>query len=216
MKKAIVNVSTANGWYARGQQRLIRSIQQFHDDIAIYAFLGENKVNAPLHKHVPYAFKPFALDYLRNKGYELIIWLDASMFIVKSMNKIWNVIENKGYLMEESGHWLSQWCNDRALSNMNITREQASKIPMYSAGLTGLNMQFESARLFLNEWLKFAKDGQTFCGSHNDHRHDMSVASYLADKYNFKFETGGTYLAYIGGGYSQPKESAIIYLQGMA
>ena len=214
MKRAIINVCNTAGNYPQGQDRLKQSLKKYGES-DFYGFIGENKVNAPLHSVVPYAFKPFAMEYLRQKGYDLIMWADASMYAVKSLNKLWDIIERKGWLMEESGHYLGQWCNDRALKNMGITREKAMQITMYSAGMTGLNLHNEKAVNFLNDWLEFAKDNETFVGSHVDHRHDMSVASFLASKYKMDYERGGTYLAYIGKGYGEPSETSIFHLAGM-
>lgn len=214
MKKAVINVCNTAGNYPKGQQRLKESIIKF-GDCDFYGFIGERNVNAPLHSDVPYAFKPFAMQFLKDKGYDLIMWCDTSMYAVRPLETLWNIIETKGWLMEESGHHLSRWCNDRALRNMGITREQAHDIYLYSAGMTGLNMHNDKSVKFLNDWLNFAKDGETFCGSHADHRHDMSVASFLAHKYNMSYERGGTYLAYIGQVYGTPSETSIFHLQGM-
>jgi len=212
MKRAIINVSTNNAWYSKGQERLRKSIPGEN----FFGMLGEASVLAPAHTRVPYAFKPLALDYLHNKGYDLVLWLDASMWAVKPLAGIWDIIERKGWLMEESGHYLGRWCNDRALANMGITREQAMKITMYSAGMTGLNLKKAKCQNFLMEWKKYALDMETFVGSHTDHRHDMSVASFLAHKYEMDYERGGTYLAYIGKVYGQPSETSVFHLAGMS
>ena len=209
--RAIINIATPNAWYPKGQQRLRQSLQGEN----FLGYIGEHSVNAPKHSQVPYAFKPFALDWLRQKGFTSIMWLDASMYAVKSLEPLWDIIETKGWLMEEGGHWLGRWCNERALRNMGITREQANAIPMYSAGMTGLDLNNEKAVNFLNEWLRFAKDGETFKGSWQDHRHDMSVASFLAWKLGMDYECGGTYLSYIGEVYGKPSDTSIIHLAGM-
>lgn len=214
MKKAVINVCNTAGNYPKGQARLKKSIEQF-GDCDFYGFVGESNVKAPLHTQIPYAFKPFAMDWLAQKGYDLIMWADASMYAVRPLQVLWDIIKNKGWLMEESGHHLSRWCNDRALRNLGITREQAHGIMLYSAGMTGLNMHNETALKFLQDWLAFAKDGETFCGSHVDHRHDMSVASFLASKYNMSYEKGGTYLSYIGKVYGEPSNTSVFHLAGM-
>lgn len=214
MRKAIINVCTSNAWYSAGQLRLKNSLSKF-TDADFYGFVGEQHVLAPPHNRIPYAFKPFALEFLHNKGYDMVLWLDASMYAVRPLQPIWDIIENKGWLMEEAGHWLARWCNDRALRNLGLTKEDASTIPMYSAGMTGLNLKKEICQNFLKEWLKYANDGETFVGSWADHRHDMAVASALAHKYKMSYERGGTYLAYIGNVYGTPSETSIFHLAGM-
>jgi hypothetical protein len=211
MRKAVINVCTNNGGYPQGQKRLAETIK----DADFYGYVGEHKVGAPPHNKIPYAFKPFAIEHLRKKGYDLVLWCDASMIAVKPLFELFKIIELDGYLMEESGHYLGRWCNDKALRNMGITREQAMKIPMYSAGMTGLNLKDETAIKFLDDWLNFAKDGETFVGDWKDHRHDMSVASFLAHKYNMKFQRGGTYLSYIGKAYGKPSETSVFHLIGI-
>lgn len=223
--KAIINYSTLTGWYAKGQARLRERLLAMGFDGDIFTFNNVAEFGAPEHRYTPYGFKPFALDYLRKKGYKQVIWLDASIWPVKPLDSIWGWLESHETLMEEAGHWTGTWTNDNACKNLAMTRDELMTIPMYSAGMTGLDLTKEKPNLFLDEWLHHAKIG-SFSGSYDNvsntesadarcqgHRHDMSIASALRYKYGFELSKGGNFMAYIGPGYTQPKESVIFHLQ---
>jgi len=209
-KRVIVNFSVGTE-YLKGQQRLKESLK---NEETLF-FNDYDKIGSPSHYEVPYAFKLYAIYQALLQGYSSVLWLDSSIVAVKPLDKIWEIIETKGYFMEEAGHWLGRWTNDRALKNFGIDRETANNIPMYSAGLTGLDFSNQKAVDFFKDWFKFATDGETFKGDWKDHRHDMSAASFLAWKYQFELEKGGTYCAYIGTSYEETKETVIFNLIGI-
>lgn len=201
MKICILNFSSRNNYvYAKGQKRLVKSLKthQFKGDIIIWD--DEIQFGCPKHKHVPYAFKPYALKFVRDKGYDLALWLDSSFWAVKPMNDVFDIIKDRGYLMQNDGNLLGNWTHDKCLDKYGITRDEAMNISMYVAGCTGLNFHNEKANSFLDQWYEACQDGYSFQGQWDNknkkmsqdkrclgHRHDMSVGTIISRRLEMEY-----------------------------
>jgi hypothetical protein len=225
MKTAIVNF--ANGaWYPRGQTRLRKSLVETGFTGDFFGYQQYSEIDCPPHSSVPYAFKTYCLGRMRGLGYDAAIYVDASVWAVKSWEPIWDMIEKQGYYIEAAGAWTGNWTKDSVLEKFGVTRDQAMTIPMFSAGFTGLNFHNDLANEFLTQWHSYCVDHESFKGTWGNengqmskdprckgHRHDMSVASLLAWKLGMTIGEGGHFLAYIGKGYGKPHDTVVAYLQ---
>lgn len=227
MKKIVVNFASGT-WYPRGQKRLQDSLKKY-DDCEFVGFQSHNEIPCPSHKETPYAFKTFSLMKMKEYGADMAIFADASIYAVKSWKPIWDIVAEQGYYLEEAGHWTGTWTKDSVLDKYGLTRDEAMKIPMHSAGFTALNFHNKTAVEFLEKWHEAAQDGFSFKGNWTNknqtessdprckgHRHDMSVASILAHQLGMKHGSGGQYLAYIGAVFGEPKETVCAYLRPTA
>lgn len=209
----IVNVAT--GPHIKGQQRLSNSLSlTTNKDRLMYQ--SEAQVEAPLHYSNPYAFKIYAIDKARQQGYEQILWLDASVYAVKDPQPVFDWLTRHGIFMEEAGHYAGQWCNDAGLKYFGITRDEAMKMPMFSAGFIGFDFRQEIAREFFARW-KNAMLAGMFKGDWSNHRHDLTCASIIANQMGLvdRYSPGGQFFAYVGPGYNEPKETVVFHLQGV-
>lgn len=215
-QRAIVSFANERGNYLLALDRLEESVLRYCDGVSFLGFRGEGSVGAPPHLENPYAFKIHAIEEARNRGYDQILWLDSSVVFIKDSKPLFDWITEKGFFFEEAGHWVGSWCNDRTLEYFGLTREEAMKMPMFSAGFTGLDFESPIAVEFFERWKQSMLDGQ-FVGSWADHRHDMTCASIIANQMGLsrQFSTGGTFLAYVGDGYDKPKDSVICNLVGL-
>lgn len=213
MKRAIVNLVTNNSWFPRGQKRLIDSLKDNFDG-DIIPFVGEEKVGSPKHSENPYAFKVYAIDYARRMGYRQILWLDASVWAVKDIKDVWGYIDEHGYMMQEDGNMVGRWANDKCLEWFELSKEEADKMVMFSAGFLGLDFENKLVNEFFAKW-KDACDNGIFKGEWKNHRHDMTCASIIANRLKMRYTPGGTFMAYIGSAYGKPKDTACFYIQGM-
>lgn len=230
MKKCIVNLVSNNPALIAGQTRLRNSLPAWFDGDFI-GFVGEETVGAPPHLKNPYAFKIYAIEEARNRGYDQVLWLDASVYAVQPVQPIFDRMNYLGLFMEEAGHYIGSWANDRCLQYFGISRDEAMAMTMYSAGFTGIDFTNSIACEFFAEWRESMLNG-IFKGQwqnvhkteSNDprchgHRHDMTCGSIIANKQGLVkkgyYNTGGTYFAYIGAVYGQPKETAIFHLAGI-
>lgn len=202
----IVNFSTPN--YAQGQKRLAASLNGYKKlMLTDYTTIG-----SPTHKESPYEFKVHAIE----KAFELdpiVLWCDSSLWCVGDLSKIEKIILNKGYFMEEAGHYCKDWCKPETKKWFNLEPSEDNYI-MFSAGLLGLNFLKPEIQIWFAAWRESALSGQ-FKGDWSNHRHDMVCGSIIAQRMGFTYERGGSHLSYIGPGYTKPEEGTVFYLQGL-
>lgn len=201
----IVNFSTRQ--YISGQQRLASSIKGY----PILLFQDYKAIGSPTHQDSPYQFKVHSIEKAFEKD-DIVLWCDSSMVIKGDLSIIEAIIKTDGYFMEEAGHYVKDWCQESTLNYFGLNR--SSKYIMFSAGLLGLNKNNPVAMEWFARWKKSALDGH-FKGEWRNHRHDMTCGSIIAQEMGLKYQSGGTYMSYIGPGYSQPKESVIIHCVGL-
>lgn len=213
-KRAIVNFATKN--YLGIQQRLIDTINQVSgSDFCLFTF-NPQTLPCPSHQSNPYAFKIYAIEKAREMGYDQVLWLDASVYAVKDIQPVWDWLDKHGVFFEEAGHWAGTWSPQRVLDYFGITKEEAMGIPMFSGGYVGLDFRRSIAQEFFAEWKEAMLNG-IFKGSWDETRHDMTCGAIIAYKHglNSFYSSGGQFFAYVGNGFSEPKESAVFHLQGI-
>ncbi len=227
-RKVPVVINLATGNYVKGQERLDRSLvadrpfeKRFWQD--------EEQIGAPKHKENPYAFKLYGFSSAINQGFKHILWVDASVFAVKNIDPVFEVIADEGYIMQAAGHKAGTWANDRCLEYFGITRDEAMEIDMYgNAGFLGLNMNAEIAQDFLREWYVAMKAGIFKGGWRNDdlseskdprckgHRHDMVVGSIIAHKLGMEYKRGDEWLQYAAPREPVRNQTIVFKAQGVA
>lgn len=203
----VVNYSSEA--YRKPERRLADSLRQAGVRYLAFAALPDG---SPTHQQSPYEFKIHAI----RKAMEIdpiVLWADASMYLVGDIKRIEDLIETDGYYMEEAGHYAGDWCNQHARQYFQLQAYE-NKIPMFSAGLLGLNRDSVIAAEFLKQWEAAAKAG-CFRGDWKDHRHDMTCGSIIAHRLGMKLQRGGSHMAYIGPGYSTPEPEVVFHCQGM-
>jgi hypothetical protein len=189
MRKVVVNF--ASGRYAEGQQRLKQSLMATgYDGDFLFENL-ENNIPFTSHNKVNYGFKAAMIDKARCSGYELILWLDASVYAQKSIQPIFDYIEKEGYFILENTNNTGSWCADTALKPLEITREESFTIPHIFSGVFGLNVQKHTDVISEFYLMAVLRPGAFNGHKHNDrgivskdprvfgHRHDQTVLSVL-------------------------------------
>lgn len=206
----MICVNFATGNYLKGQQRLANSLNGYKKlMLDNYTAIG-----SPTHLESPYQFKVHAIEAAA-KFDHVVLWCDASLWRVGDLSKIENIILQKGYFMEEAGHYCRDWCNDYSKKVMNFDSYGDEKdYIMFSAGLLGINFNHPDASIWFEMWKDAAENG-CFRGDWSNHRHDMVIGSILAQRLGFKYERGGSHLSYVGPGYSQPEKDTVFLLQGI-
>lgn len=205
----MIVVNFATGHYLKGQQRLSKSLNG-HKQLMLSDYTS---IGSPSHSESPYQFKIHAIE----KAFcfdPIVLWCDASLWRVGDLSKIENIILERGYFMEEAGHWVRDWCKPETKEWFGLTSEELETFNMFSAGLLGLNFNNPDTQLWFAAWKTAATNGQ-FKGSYSNHRHDMTCGSIIAQRMGFKYERGGSHLSYVGPGYSQPEAETVFLLQGI-
>lgn len=223
MNVSVVNFSSPGSWYTKGQQRIVESMKANGYNGAFYTFWDYQQIKSPSHQQAPYAFKIYAIEAALQQGHDVVWWMDSSIYAVKDITPVLNIVEKEGYFFEKCGFNAATWTNDRTLQYFGITRDEAEAIQLFSAGFTVLDFRKEKTVNFFKQWKKSCEDGM-FSGNWTNiaktesqdmrclgHRHDMSCASIIAHKLDMPiFNTG--YLSYIGPGYGEPNKNSIFHL----
>jgi len=211
MKKiCVLNFATrTNKVYAQGQRRLRKSLKTHGFTGDLLAWNSEGQFDSPKHQHVPYGFKPFALEWARKEGYDAALWLDASFYAVKPIGPVFDIIFKDGHLMQRDGNRIGSWTHDKCLEKYGLTRDEAMGMSLYTAGCTGLDFSNETSLEYLRLWLDAAKDGVSFIGDWKNkggkmsadkrcagHRHDMSAGSIIAHQLGMKFQKAWSVFTY--------------------
>lgn len=188
MKTCVINFGK-NAWYPTGSARLVESLRTVGFTGDVHVFNDEAQIGAPTHQAAPYAFKPHALRWAVNQGYELVLWADSSCWAIKPIDVMFEHIAQRGHLFFYNCN-TGNWSNDRSLEFFGVTREQAFSIPMLMGICMGWDMRTEKCQEFLRRWEaaiptfpgSWTNSGQTESADPRvlGHRHDQTAASIIA------------------------------------
>ena len=185
-------VTFASGPYKGIETKLVSSMERFNPFITMFAFHDESEIGAPKHRDAPYAFKSYAINTVRMKGYDIVIWCDSCLRAVKSLDAFVDEIVSRGVYLQKDGWMCGEWANDRALEYFNVTREQSMHIESIYAQCIGFDFRSKIAHDFLSMWIGAAQAGIFKGNWKNDkqteskdprvkgHRHDQTCAELIS------------------------------------
>jgi hypothetical protein len=183
-----------------------RGLSRIRQDLARVQFQGDYLCwdqrypeGTPIQQEAHGAFKPFCFDEARKSGYQLVLWMDASIKIKDSVEPLFEYIRQDGYLIFREFHTVGEYCKDGALEPLGISREESFEMPSCRSGVLGLDLSCETSIEFLRQWKERATDGVTFPGPKwsgvfgwpmtasqdprvKGHRYDQTAASVIAIK----------------------------------
>lgn len=185
-------------------------LQFIKRDLQMVGFSGETMLwdqcypaSSPLQQSAHGAFKPFCFWDAYIQGYNVILWLDASIRIHSQLEPVFKLLEEDGYLIFCEDHSLGAYCKDDALARLGLDRESSFHLPSCWSCVLGLDLRNVVSRRFLYEWRQRALDGITFPGPKwsgtkgwprtasddlrvKGHRHDQTAASAIALTLNMR------------------------------
>ncbi len=149
----------------------IARVQTFKDILA----LQKLPAGCPPHEEVPFAMKYHALYPWRDK-YDSLIWADACILPVRSMEPLWRHIEEHGAMVMRNGFANYEWTADSAypelfpdcftrgqFEGMEEARATNRNIEHVIGGFFGLSMRHPVGRAILEEMWRLAQT-RAFCG----------------------------------------------------
>src|SRR5690606_7138333 len=94
-KVCIVNAHTNNGWYPMGQKRLERSLiyHGYAHDMYFVDYWPSHKYD----KSCPYNIKASAMEKASKMGFDILVWMDCSMWVIKHIYPLLDIVVNEGY-----------------------------------------------------------------------------------------------------------------------
>jgi hypothetical protein len=199
--RAIVSVAT--GRFVEHQDRLQRQLNAVESTELRCFWRDQLPPASPAHEDVPYAFKAYAL-LQASLGANVLLWMDSSIYPIRSLEPLWDFIENHGFWFSENlpqgrsdlpAYNCGQWCCDSALPALGITREDAFGIPQVIATSFGLDLRLKESSVLLEHFVQSAAMRTAFQGPWSNgngeaspdprvlgHRHDQTVLSVLAHR----------------------------------
>ena len=186
-------VNFSNGVYINGQKDLVNSLKKY-SEYDILTFTKFEEIGSPTHKDSPYEFKLYSIKKAKELGYEIVIWIDASMRLIRPIDSLIPKVKELGIYLQQDGWALGQWANDKALEYFGVSRDEAMKIPNVYACIIIFDFTNEISSIFLDELFKCASAG-LFKGQWNNknktesqderclgHRHDQTCIELIANK----------------------------------
>lgn len=175
-RRAVVTVAT--GHYVRGARRLNDILAGQGEDLVCW--LDRLPNDSPSHQDVPYAFKAYALKHAERRGYTSLLWADACIHPVSSLEPIWERIERDGYWFSRNGWTNDQWTADSAYPDLfpeykslqgqydalgfEMARKVNHGIEHVVATSFGIDLRHGKGRAFLDEYFRLASETKAFCG----------------------------------------------------
>lgn len=109
MNRVVVNVAT--GRYLAGQARLSRALAAAGEETCFFNAIPESWSSQTAR---PYAFKAHALHCADVLGAETLLWADACVLPLRSLEPLWERIERDGYWISRNGWSNYEWTADSA------------------------------------------------------------------------------------------------------
>jgi hypothetical protein len=202
--------------YTRGQDRLLES--PFIADVATCCFRNQMPPGSPSHRDKQYAFKGYALAEAAQQGATVLLWADACILPIRSLEPLWDKIERDGYWISRNGFSNYTWTADTAYADLGVTPEENRSIEHVVATSFGLSLEHPTGKRIFDEYFRLAqtnafkgpwKNGTRVPFNHRTapcgppdvmgHRHDQTALSVCAWREGCVLTNPPEFFAYKGG-----------------
>ena len=217
----IISAGIGN-WYPKGIERLERSLN-FTGSPIPWMLWKDYPAGSYKHEMVPYYFKIQAFEIAREMGFTHVLWVDASLWAVRSSMQIFDIINDAGIYAFSSGYNLAQSVSDRALDAASMTRDSAEGFTEFATGCVGFNFNNESGLKVYNLWREYmdagmSKGSREHAGQSSDprflhHRQDQSCFSLALAKLGVRPTVGWDHVAYFSPNHNP--EQVVFFIQGI-
>ena len=177
-------VSVATGSYVRGLDRLTEWCAL--NGVDYVTFRDRLPQGSPTHAEIPYAFKSYALA-AASTACDTLLWCDASVVPIRSLEPLWERIERDGYWIANNGWTNYEWTADSAYPDLfgrdnvpalalptdptiseafalEATRAMNKTIKHVVATSFGISMKHPTGRAIFEEYYRLASKTKAFCG----------------------------------------------------
>lgn len=185
-ENCIITYSSLNENYPLGVRRLVEAICNSDFKGHVYYRIGgwPNISNGDLVLcHIPYAFKVCFFREVQQMGYKRVLWMDSSTLPspFTSLNKIFNIIELRGFFVQGNTHSVGPYINEEAARAFGLTVEQTYAIPSCSSAILGVDFTNQNTIKLINAWYTATKDTAAPYSS----RLDQNVLSIIFHQLGF-------------------------------
>lgn len=190
-------VCFANGMYRPFASRLEKSIHKWNPEIPVYIFDDFATIGSPAQKDDPYAFKLYAIEAVRKRGHDIVLWCDSVLQLTQPLDSLIQEIKSAGVYLASDGAPCGRFANDKSIAYYNVSRDDAMKITNIWACFMAFDFRNPQTHFFFDKW-KEALQAGLFRGKHTNtdqtestdercvgHRHDQTCAELIAHTYGF-------------------------------
>ena len=131
----------------------MRSLVQVKFDGVGLGFDDEVQVGSPSLASLPCAFKLFSMAKARDAGFNRVLWCDASMWAIKDIQPLFDMMARDGYLILSGGNRVGRWCSDACLTAFGVSRDQAMGIPEVMGGAWGIDFQHPAGLALFEQYM---------------------------------------------------------------
>jgi hypothetical protein len=207
--RTVVNVAT--GRYRKGQERLVRAMLDRGEEVNYWT--EQLPRGSPSHQDKPYAFKARALEICAERGFDRLLWCDASVVPLQSLDPIWCYAAEHGAWISKNWWPNGAWTSDASYADLFPLMSKAKAVELneniwhVAATCFALDLGHPTGRLILEEYSHLALQTNAFKGPwKNDgsigpattlgHRHDQTALSVLAHRFGVPLTDPPAYFAY--------------------
>jgi hypothetical protein len=128
-----------------------------------------------------FAWKPFVIkDIGQNEG-DLVFYLDAGIVALKDIKIIYDLIKTEEIFLVQDSQLNQKWTTPEAFELMNASDEEKAGRQL-CAGILGYKVGGKYQAL-IDDAYHYAQNEAIICGDRKKHRHDQSIYSVLAIRY---------------------------------
>lgn len=145
--------------YRKGLEYILKSLKYFHfKGHFIYRIGGWPNLKNDRLKYVdvPYAFKPFFFEEVRDMGYKEILWLDAAAVPIKGVDPLFDQMERFGCCFFSQGKMSPQYLIDMEYVRRALGISGNNYLALLSQ-VVGINVNNPVANELLDRWIQAAE-----------------------------------------------------------
>ena len=248
MRVAVVTCALGHQ-YPRGAARLIQAFEKSSPGYQLMAWINTLPPGAPERviedgwDYTGYCAKPFAMKAAMDAGAEIVLWLDCSVYPIRSITPLVEYISAHGYYMAPTGFTIGEWSSDAVLEGFKVERGGWMDKKECASGIVGLDLRRERGARLLYQW---ECNWRYFPGHHSNfhaadkehhyknvghvsmdprcsgHRHDQTVLSLLAHELGLtewvpwpKFVAYQAGYSTVPGQSGMPNEETCLVIEGI-
>lgn len=166
-KRALITYCSLNGPYSQFVKQIVEKLQKYQRSFDCYFMIGSypsTKEDGMSLFYIPYAWKVCLFKKVQDLGYEQIMWVDSSMMPVRSLEPLYDIIDQRGRLfIPARGKYLGEFYRPfyhmykNSFHACGLETKDLMKMRHYQATIIGLDVTNEISNEYLNRWYELTK-----------------------------------------------------------
>lgn len=146
------------------------------------------------HAEIPYGFKPEQIQVAREAGYDMVIWADSTIRLLKHPIDLMGEARKRGVVaFENLGHPLHKYISDVAVNRSGLTPDELMAAPNIMACCLIFDFSQQIAIDVLDRWMELRADSFSFQNGYGStrpefitHKHDQSALAGVLFKHGIE------------------------------